>query len=297
MRYFISYENLINNSELDKDITIHSEELKLVHKKKNGEYLIEPLVNFTSNKLELDSFIKSVEEKRKNITFMVELTSEEAKKVHPIFLKRFKDNKLLNEDKYIKLLDKDVITFMDYKEVISGRHIYLNSINNNEFNLSITKPDKSIYEYNIGEGEYFYTEVERTLEKYSDKIIEIENIDKNKYKLHRHKLLVIDSIGKDRVIGLGRETYAFLYRVCFESKPVYIEEDDNNYKIYTSVENNTKKAYILENQNLSNIIYDSAVQPLFKYINIYELEDGVYKKTPLQTYIKEYKYTKKPSNN
>ena len=297
MRYFISYQNFVNNSEFEKKLDIFSPELKLVHKKNNGEYLIEPLLTFTKNKLELDSFIKEVEERKKDITFMVELTEKEAGKVHPIFLKRFKDNKLLNDDKTIKLLDKEVVKFMDYKEISNGRYINLKSINGNSFVLTTKGTKKSNRENNIGEGEYFYTEVERTIAKYNDKITEIEEISRDTYKLKKHKMIVIDSIGQDRVIGLSKDTYSFLYRVCFESKPIYIKEDDEDFKIYSNRVNNSKKAYILENQNLSTLMYDSSIKPLFKYINIYELDNGVYKKTPIQEYINLniLEYTKKPS--
>lgn len=300
MRYFISYENLVNNSELEKEVNVFSEELKLVYKKNDEKYLIEPLTYFTRNKLELSDFIKEVEEKRKDITFMVELTEDEAKKVHPIFLKRFNNNVLLNPDKTIRLLDKNVANFMDYKELSNGRYIYLKSNDNNTYTLSLKEQNiKRKKDSNIGEGEYFYTEVERTIEKYSDKVTEIENISRNTYKIKKHKMIVIDSIGQDRVIGLSRGTYSFLYRVCFDSKPIYIKEKDEDYVIYSHIVNNSKKAYILENNNLSSLIYDSAIKPLFKYINIYELVDGVYKRIPLQEYINEniLEYTKKPSNN
>ena len=296
MRYFISYENLIKNSSLDKNVDIFDESLKLVYKTKKGKYIIKPLLVFTKNKLEIDSFIKEVEEKRKNITFMVELTNEEAKEIHPIFLKRFEGDKLLNPDEKIRLLEKDVVDDMTSKEFSNGRFINLKSIGDNLYKLSINSSNKSIRDLSIGEGEYFYTEIDRTIDKYKDKVIEIELVDRNKYKINNYKLLLIDSIGQDRLIGASREIYKYLYKVYLDSKPLYINEKDGNITINNKRDEYSKKVYILKDETIDSIIYNSNIRSLFKYINILEYKNGAYKNTSLESYIKEKKYIKKPSN-
>ena len=299
MRYFITYDNYINNSDLDKKVDAYSEDIKLIHKKKNGKYIIEPLIFFTKNKLELDSFIKEVEKKRDNISFMIELTSEEAKKVHPIFLKRFDNDKLINPDNSIKLFERDVVDYMDSKEFYNGRFINLESTKDDLYKLSIKSVNKKSEHMDIGEGEYFYSEIDRTLEKYSDKVVEIELVSRNKYKIKKHRLLIIDSVGQDRLVGLSKDVFQFLYKVFFNSKPVYIKDEEYKSIITTKRTPNYKKAYIIKDENIDTLIFNNNIKAIFKYINIYELVDGVYKKTSLESYINEniHKYTKKPSNN
>ena len=297
MRYFISYYNLINNSNLKKDISVSSNELKLVFNK-NGKYFIESITSFVNSISELDTFIKKIESKRDNVEFLVELTSDEAKEVHPIFLKRFDNNNFVNSNKTIRLLDNSVVDYMDSKEFSNGRYINLKSSSDDLFLLSINNSNKSTRDLKIGEGEYFYTEIDRTIEKYNDKVVEIECVDRNKYKIKKHKLLVIDSIGQDRLIGASGDAIKFLYKSCFISKPIYIKEDENESHIYTKYVNDAKKAYVLKEENIDTLIFNNNIRTLFKYINIYELKNDIYKKIPLETYINEkgYKYTKKPSN-
>ena len=303
MRYFISYYNLVNNSDLKKDINTNTKELKIVSKSENNytinsiEKVVKEIANFDSyiDNVGLDKFIKLVEKERDNIEFMIELSSEEANKIHPVFLKRFKDNEFINNDKKIKLLEKDVVDLMNTKEFTSGRFIYLNKSDDESYELSINPKNET--DYSIGEGKYFYTEIDRTVEKYEDKVLEIELTSKNKYMLKRHRMLVIDSVGRDRLIGLSREAYTFYYRECLNDKIIYIKEYEEKSFIYPNLIPNSKKGFIIENENIDTLLHNSFIEPLFKYINIYELVDGVYKKTSLQEYVKNNRYYVKTPNN
>lgn len=299
MRYFISYENYKNNSKLSKNIDLSSDELKLVYDKGDNEYIIKPLYLFTDEISDLDSFIKETEEKRKNLFFMIELTEKEAKEVHPIFLKRFKDNKLTNPDKIIKLLryDSEIINKMTYKEDEKVKSINLVSTEKNILSLSLDKSKKTRKERRIGEGEYLYTEANRILEKFSDYTIEIEEVERNKYKLKNYKIIGIDSIGRDRLIGSSRELCEFYYNICHNSKILYVNEEDYNCYITDKKDNISKKIFVLDNSIMPELLTSNYLDDLNKYINIYELKDSHYKKIPFVEYKKELKYTKKPSNN
>ena len=303
MRYFISYYNYVNNSKLSKDINTNSIELKLVTKS-NDNYsinsvidVVEKISDFNSyiKDVGLDHFIKFVEKERDNIEFMIELSSEEASMIHPAFLKRFKDNNFVNQDKKIRLLEKDVVDLMNTKEFTNGKFIYLNHSDDDLYELSIAP--KNDGNYKLGEGKYFYTEIDRTLDKYDDKVLEIELSTKNKYSLKKHKMIVIDSVGQDRLIGLSVEACSFYYKECLKDRAIYIKEYDEKSHIYPNLIPNSKKAFIMEDESIDSLLHNSLITPLFKYINIYELVDGVYKKTSLQEYVKNNRYyVKKPNN-
>ena len=306
MRYFISYDNYKNNSSLNKNIDIFSNELNAIYDKGDDNYIIRPLKELLDSMHDLhtvndiDKFIEKTEKKRKKISFMIELSLEEANKVHPIFLKRFKESKLTNPDKTIKLLELDSYTIKSLKR---EEEEYLKSINlesvlygSDLLELSINEINKPKKYYNIGEGEYYYTEKEKLLDKFKNYIVEIEEVDRNKYKLKQHKLITIDSIGRDRLIGLSREVCEFYYKICNESKVLYIDEDDNI--IINDIKDETKKkVFVLDKDMIPYLINNDYLDVLYKYVNIYELKDSNYTKIPFEKYKKELKYIKKPSKN
>ena len=299
MRYFISYYNLKNNCKLDKKVDINSDDLKLLYDKGEEEFIIKPLYLFAENVNDLDEFIKKTEEARDNLHFMVELTEEEAGKVHPIFLKRFKDNKLTNRDKTIKLLqiDNDIYNRMTYEEEEKVKSIYLKCNEDKSLSISLETIRKDKKSRGIGEGEYYYTESNRILDKYNDNIIEIEETNRRKYKLKKYKVIGIDSVGRDRLIGLSREVCAFYYSICHNSKILYVDEEDNNCLISSKKDDSSKKIFVLDNNIMPLLITSNDLDILNKYINIYELNGSCYKRIPFNEYKKELKYIKKPSNN
>ena len=50
IKYFINYEDLIENEKLKKELNIFSPELFIIRKNKKGEYNIQPLLHFVDIK-------------------------------------------------------------------------------------------------------------------------------------------------------------------------------------------------------------------------------------------------------
>jgi len=127
-------------------------------------------------------------------------------------------------------------------------------------------------------------------------ITEIKKIKHSTYEITKNRLFILDSINTSNIIGFNANNYNCLDRLSLNSTPVFIENKPNGYNISMKENNYNSKGYIINSIYLNNLLKNNAIEPLIKYINIYELEDGIYKKQSLEEYLKDkkiLKYTKK----
>ena len=302
-RYFMSYNDYINNGKiLDKNVDIHSDDMKLFKKCGNGEYIVEPLIYFFEYSENYFEYIEHLQRKRPNISFMIELTQDEAISIPKFLVKTF-DNVSLNrlkeikQDKEIELLEYDVMDEISFDDIEKGRKVLVHKINNDSYQLNIFDDfNFKINAYAIAEGVYFYTEDKRVLDRFRYKTTTFEKDKNDQYKLNHHRLIIIDSIGEDRISDHDSNTYKYLYSIYNTSKVVYIINDGNQYGLLTIKSPLAKKGFIL-NESIDNIISNPLLEPLYKYINIYELKNGKYEKISLEDYKNKHilKYIKKPN--
>ena len=83
IRYFIEYNELIKDNKLNFEISPYNERIKIIKEQNNKTYLIEPLLVFKDYIENMDSFIKMMESKRKNIKFVFEIKEEEINLFNP----------------------------------------------------------------------------------------------------------------------------------------------------------------------------------------------------------------------
>lgn len=315
IRYFVSYKNLTEDVKLEMDL--NSPELVLIKKNKNGNFRVEPILYFNGYRQDLVFYADKLTQSKKGIYLMVELNETEVKKINPLYLKVFEtlddeENKNILKERNkeeIKLINYNCYRNMTVKELDLGFIVLVNSIPNND-KVSIKVVDnnfsfeniKNILSTGLGNGIYFYTEDEELLEKYQDDITLLKEIDIDTYKITSHKIIVIDSISQDRVYDLNNSSLRSLYEICNSSIPINISEnEDSTYDIYLHRgDKKNKKAYRIVNFDIQNLICDSLLVPLLKYIYVYELKDGHYIKIHIEDYMKDkdiLKYIKKPSKN
>ena len=314
IKYFISYKNLINDNTINKKIDIHSPELKMLKKTKNGEYKEIPILYFVGYVENLLSFIDKIENRKPNISFMVELTSGESKKLNNLFIKKYeitKENnlKLIKDNKEIELLNFNVLMNLKPIEAEKCKIVILtkekkdftiSSLDKTFINGNLLEKRKNLKKDNMINDLYFYTEDEELIEKYKEKTILLKKINEDKYQLLKHKIFIIDSISQDRISDLTSNTFRCLYELCNSSIQVFIKEEDEEYEILSEKIDNSKKGYLILLENFESLLYNYSIEPILKYINVYELENRKYIKKPIEEYMKEndiLKYIKKPSQN
>ena len=245
---------------------------------------------------------------------MVKLDEDELKSINPIFIKQFEtddDRNFKLKLSKIKLINYNCFTNMNTKEINSGdihdfislSHIFSSddSVSLNVINdVNIFDKRQNLKRKGLGSDIYFYTTDEELLDRYRDDITVLEEKELDVFKITNHKLFVIDSIPQERVYDLSNDSFRFLYKICNNSLPIYIDEVlYDKYEIYVNKGNKkTKKAYLITDYNVKNLICDSSILPFLKYIYVYELKNGTYVKTNIEDYMKEkdiLKYIKKPS--
>lgn len=320
IKYFINYKDLKNNNTINKEITPESKELKIIKKYKDGNIKIIPLSYFKENaKLFLEN-IDELENNKKGICLMVELTKEETLLISPSLIKKYRAK---NENVYemikseIKLINYSAFANMTLKEMNSGNIHKLVTVISNGKNLfkitfndkiinksaSITQKRVNLAERGIGSDIYFYTDDEEVLDKYKDNITILKETEEGLYKIENQQLLIIDSIPQNYVNDMSNETFRCLYELYNNSIPVYMKENDDKIVVDISIEeskDHQRKGYIFFGTNMNTLIYNKAIEPLLKYINIYHLKDDIYKITNIEEYMKKnniLKYIKKPSKN
>lgn len=313
IRYFISYKNLISDVKVEMDLDLFSPELVIIKKNKNGSLGVEPILYFNGYRNELITYANKINQNKNGASLMVELNEYMASKISPLYLKIFEtineENKNIlkeKELKEIKLINYNCYRNMTLNEINNGCLVSVNTIpNKSDVTIEIinNKPyledRKKLLYSGLGNDIYFYTEDEEILKKYQDEITTLEEVNIDTYKILSHKLVTIDSISTDRVIDLNNSSLRALYEICNNSIPVSISENDyDTYDLYLNkIDRRNKKAYMIVDFNIHNLMCDSLLTPILKYINIYELKDGHYTKTNIEDYMKEkdiLKYIKKP---
>lgn len=321
VKYFISYEDLLENNSINKELNILSPELFIIKKVKKGEYKFQPLLYFTSIESNLARYVISLNYNKKGI-LMVELSKEEVEKINPIFIKKFEQVKdgvykkvFMDED----MREKSLISYnclvsmnaqeMDLGEVVAVMRcksdfekLYV-SADRSALVLPNTTKERRDYlkQEEIGCDLYFHTDNEELLDKYKEDVTLLKEVEPNKYELLKHKVFVIDSIPQNRVYDFSNATRRCFYELCNKkSTPVNIIREDDNYTLTIhDVDRREKKGYIINNPNFKNILCDRAIEPLLNYINVYEFDKGIYKKISLIDYISKTStiiLNKKPSN-
>lgn len=313
IRYFISYKNLAEDAKLEMDLD--SPELVLIKKSRNGKFRVEPILYFNGYRKDLISYADKLTQSKKGIYLMVELSEKEAKKINSLYLKVFEtvdeDNKnILKErtSKEIKLINYNCYKNMTSKDLDMGCVVLVRSSFDKHATIKVTDNNfgfenrNSLLNSELGNDIYFYTEDEELLEKYKDHSTVFVESDIDLYDLVSHKIIAIDSIPQDRIYDLNNSSLRALYEMCNNSIPISIvEKEDDTYGLYLhKIDRRNKKAYMIVNFDIQNLMCDSLLIPILRYIHIYSLKNGRYIKTNIEDYMKErniLKYIKKPINN
>lgn len=293
IKYFINYtkyKKLFSEDKIENRAYIF-------RRYDDDNYKVYSVDNFKDDKIDImkiDKFTSMI---------MIELTSNELDKVKEKDIEKFEETENGYLKKFYYRYEVDDITLINFSAFVN-MNVYDTELGNL---VKVTKnSDGSLYitdridEFTYGDRNklqstglgcdiYFYTENEDLLNKYKESTTTLKNTDINKYKLDEHKLIIIDSLSQDRVYDFTNETYKRFIELTSNSIKVSISEEDELYSIKLLEGFNTshKKGYIISNSNFSNMLYDPSMAPLLKYINIYELNNGNYKKTTIKDYLGE----------
>lgn len=310
VRFFISYEDLIENNIINKNINIYSPNLFIKKRYKKGLVKFDNIPFSNDYNITILNFVRKLNYNKKGI-LMVELTSEEASRFDELLIKKYeiiennvckkiyekKDNiKLINFLDLINLTEEDLNkgTIISLMPCVSNKnYMYIStdrSILSNEYTL-IDRRNMLLKE-NIGSDIYFHTNDEELLERYKNNLTEIREIDFSTYEIVKNKLFVLDSINNSDIIGFNVNNYYCLDMLGLNSTPIYIKNNDDSYEISVSEDNYNSKGYIINSIHLNTILRNNSIEPLIKYINIYEMDNGIYKKQNLEDYLREKKILK-----
>ena len=297
VKYFINYEDLIENNIINKNINIFSSNLFIKKKYKKGLVKFEPILYYNDYSKNVLNYARKLNYTKKGI-LMVELSKEEANKYDRLLIKKYEEieenicKKVFEKnDDIFKLIGfKDLINLTD-EELSKGTILALMPcVSNKDYMYISADRGKLTQEYNIverrnmllkeaiGSDIYFHTDDEDILDRYKDNITEIEEIDFCKFKIKKHKIFVLDSINNNNIVGFNSNNYYCLDMLSLNSIPIYIENKENGYDISLKNDNYNSKGYIINSIYLDNLIKSSSINPLIKYINVYELDNGIYKK-------------------
>lgn len=312
IRYFINYEDLIENNVINKVIKIDCPELFIIKKHKKNYYKFEPIIHFNKNILKV---IRKLNYKKKGL-LMVELTKEESLEFDSLFIKTYKslDNDIyikdnVINDENIRLINFKTLVNMNNKELRNGNivammpcfsnknYMYISadrSVLSKEFDLADRR--NMLLKENIGCDIYFHTTDEEILDRYKNDITEVKEVDFHTYDLIKHKVFVLDPIGNSEISFFNGENYYCLNVLSKDLTPIYIKNIDNGYLLNVNQkEDYNKKGYIINSIHLSKLLESDGIEPLIKYIGVYELVNGIYVKKSLNEYlsvIKTLKYTR-----
>ena len=290
IKYFINYtkyKKLFNKDNVE-------DRAYIIRRYDDDNYKTYSIDNFKDDRfdiMQIDKFTNMI---------MIELTSEELDKIEEKDIEKYEDinNGYLKKFYYryelndIELINYSVFINMSIYESELGKLVKVTKNNDGSLYISdrideFTYRDRNkIQSTGLGCDIYFYTENEDLLNKYKDSKTTLKNIDINKYNLEEHKLFIIDSLSQDRVYDFTNETYKRFIELTSDSIKVSISED-NVIEILEGFSSVFKKGYIINNSNFSNMLYDPSMAPLLKYINIYELNNGHYKKISIKDYLGE----------
>jgi len=311
VRYFINYEDLLENNVINKNINVYSHNLFIKKRYKKGLVKFDNIPFSNDYNVNILNFARKLNYNKKGI-LMVELTSLEASKFDELLIKKYEvvENnickKIFNKDKEnIKLINfKDLINFNE-EELIKGtiislmpcvsdkKYMYISSDRSKlsrEYN--VVERRNMLLRENIGCDIYFHTNDEELLERHKNNLTEIKEVSFSTYEIVKNKFFVLDSINNSDIIGFNANNYYCLDMLSLNSTPVYIENTIDGFKLSTKENNYNSKGYIINSIHLNTLLRNNSIEPLIRYINIYELDNGVYKKQNLEEYLREKKILK-----
>ena len=151
LRYFISYKTLIEDDKLEMDLDLFSPELVIIKKNKDGNYRVEPILYFNGYRRDLVSYADKITQNKKDVSLIVELTEEDAKKINFLYLKKFetmddenKNHLKLLEDKEIKLISYNCYKNMSNKDIEDGYLVLLEKSYRDKLSIRILSDEFSI---------------------------------------------------------------------------------------------------------------------------------------------------------
>ncbi len=313
VKNFITYKDFTENCEEIPDL----ENIYFIRKsKKNKNYYFLPLESFTNEE------ILAIIKKEENLTYdkknnlFIEIDDDLKTRFDRILIRKYKNiygnvyEKVKSQNDEISLIKYNCISNISNKELDNGKivtvmpcisdkkHYYICSDRENYSTLQSRRSE--LQNMAIASDLYFHTNDTDLLENYKDDLVVFTRIDSNKYELKNVKLFIIDSIPTDRIYNLTSKNYNCFFKIMDRAIPVNIVENGNGYNLnIESILDNEKKGYIIMNDIMDYLSYSNDIEPFIKYINVYELIDGVYEKTSLEQYLKSrniLKYIKKPNN-
>ena len=234
IKYFISYEDLLENNKLNRTIDFDSKELHIIRKNKDNNIRIETLSNFSELKIHFDKLIQSNNYCNKGV-LLVELTEEEKELFDPILVKTYNKKedgtfeKVFNSENIVSLINYDSIRNMRPNEFVEGElvalmpcvsnpeHIYISLDRDKTLvNLDVNNRRKKLNNLEIGCDLYFHTTDSSLLERYKDSITILKEKKFQTYELVEHKMFVIDSLSRDRIIDWTYPTLDLLDNLVYQ---------------------------------------------------------------------------------
>lgn len=313
-KYFIKYNDLKKDNKLNFELSPYNDKLKIIKRYKDNTIFVEPILYFLDYIENIDIFVNTIESRKKNISFVFELTEEEMKKYDSKLIEIYDviDNghyKKVEEEKELTLLKYNILKKLKVSEINNGNlvllkynngNINIENLNDTFFKYSLKEFRYNLKKDNILNDIYFSTNNKKIIEENSDLIIKLEKNKKEGYRLINHSFVAIDSIRSETVNTFNSDTFRILYSLCNNSVPYYISSIDNyNYSISNIKEDGSAKIYVILDDILKTSIFNKNVEELLKYINVYELSDGKYIKKSIEDYLENkdiLKYIKKVNN-
>ena len=309
VRYFVNYEDFLESKEeLDEN------KIFIKRKNKNNEYYFISILDYPEYKDNILNNIKTINYKEKGILF-VELDTSLLDKFDSLIIKKYEETK---NNKYKKICDNKITHLIKYncfsniktKDFRNGHVVALMPCLDSKeelfisgdrenlcINTHIRERRNMLHNLGIGCDLYFHTEDEDVIDKFKDQIVSLKETDKQTYKLENIKLFVIDSIPRNRIYDFTNGNYNCLTNIMYGAIPVRIKELYDGYDLdIDKILPEEKKGYIITIDEINTLIYSKDIEPLIKYINIYELKDNKYYKTSLNEYLKNInilKYTRR----
>ena len=131
VRYFINYEDLIENNVIDKNISLYSSCLFIKKKMKKGLVKFVPLFNYIGNNSNILNYVKKLNYSKKGL-LMVELSYDEMKEFDELLIKKYEsieDNVckkvFVKNDNTIKLINYKTLCNMNDDELSKGNIVVL----------------------------------------------------------------------------------------------------------------------------------------------------------------------------
>lgn len=317
IKYFISYEDLLEDNKLNREINFDSKELCIIRKTKEDKIRIEQLNRFGDLKSSFEKLIQKDNYTKKSL-LLVELTEKEKDMFSPILIKKYENQedgsfkKVLNDETVVNLIDYNIIKNMRPSELVCGEVVSLMPCvsDPNNFYISldrektndikdIRKRRNILNNLELGCDIYFHTNDDTLLERYKDYTTTLKEKKFHTYELVEHKVFVVDSLSQDRMIDWTYPTFKIYNELCFNSVPVNIIEKDGKFELNIhKLDTKEKRGYVIT-RDINTLFYNKSIEPLLKYINVYVYIKGNYTKISLIDYLEQkdiLKYIKKPKN-